>query len=120
MTNSINEKQTDSELREEPAIIIQDKSNTEIARFETNGDVFIKGRKIDVDKELAQLFSVCITEVSGLNADKLKEQIIHKREQQIYAELMEKIEDKIEIKGMDGAWIYYGDIKTIINNIFKH
>ena len=59
-----------------PAIEIKNRENIEIARFEINGDVYLKGRKIDVDKELAQLFSVCIVELSGFDASRLKEKII--------------------------------------------
>ncbi len=55
----------------------------------------------------------------------IPESELHQREQQIYAELMEKIE-KEQSKNTEildnSFWINQGiaSVKTIINNIFKH
>ena len=58
-----------------PAIEIKDKHEEEIMRFENNGDIYLKGRKIDVDKELAQAFTYCVIEMSGFSTSALIEEI---------------------------------------------
>ncbi len=95
-------KQTDSELRE-----MQNRLNESIAyllkteRSNGNTDSAVESLLYDIESE------------------------IHQREQQIYAELMEEIEEEqskyTEI--LDNSfWINQGiaSVKTIINNIFKH
>lgn len=95
-------KQTDSELRE-----MQNRLNESIAyllkteRSNGNTDSAVESLLYDIESE------------------------IHQREQQIYAELLENVEEMVS-KGKDPYMFpeterrFLRDFKTIINNIFKY
>ncbi len=61
-----------------PAIQLKNADKKEYMRFENNGSVYLKGRKINVDKEIAQAFTYCVIEMSGLTPHQLIKEIIKK------------------------------------------